>query len=254
MTTSESRRSAPILRAASRRLRQLSLAAAPGDFLGSETELIALLGVSRPTFRQAVRLLEQDSLIAKRMGAKGGCYAARPDVTTLVRSASLVLRAADATLFDMLDVNFELYQLAISRAAERAPGDPDACAAARDFAASVDVEGDPEQLARFLQQERGFDRVIFGLANNPVLTLFGQISRRFVDDHPSSQAFISQLAVRRLRAKAWMQVATAVADGDAQTALDLVRQQHCLYIAFVPDESGKAAIGEIAVDGPALPI
>jgi DNA-binding FadR family transcriptional regulator len=43
-----------------------------GDALPSETVLMEMFGVSRPTLREAFRILEAESLISVRRGARGG--------------------------------------------------------------------------------------------------------------------------------------------------------------------------------------
>lgn len=69
-----------------RLLAALSLATGAGDFLGAEDELLARLGVSRPTLRQAAKIVENERLISVRRGTKGGLYAARPDVADVLHA------------------------------------------------------------------------------------------------------------------------------------------------------------------------
>ena len=42
-----------------------------GDFLPNEAELMAHFGVSRPTLREAVRVLESERLVEVRRGSRG---------------------------------------------------------------------------------------------------------------------------------------------------------------------------------------
>lgn len=61
-----------------------------GDALPSESDLMASFGASRPSVREALRILEFEGLIAIRRGMRGGAVAARPDEQNLasrVRSA-----------------------------------------------------------------------------------------------------------------------------------------------------------------------
>jgi len=50
----------------------------PGAGLPSEKELVAQLGVSRATLREALRMLESEGLIATRPGPKGGIVVQKP--------------------------------------------------------------------------------------------------------------------------------------------------------------------------------
>src|SRR3546814_19011647 len=72
-------------------LRQLSMKARPGEFLGSEPDMMAQLGCSRPTFRQATKLVVQEQLLAARSGARGGLYEQTPQASAVARVASLYL-------------------------------------------------------------------------------------------------------------------------------------------------------------------
>lgn len=76
-TMSKARGPSPIEQAATA-LRAMALAAPSGEMIGSEDDVIAQLGVSRVTVRQAARLLERDGLLMVKRGKKGGYFAARP--------------------------------------------------------------------------------------------------------------------------------------------------------------------------------
>lgn len=54
-----------------------------GDWLPTEAELIERFGVSRPTLREAFRLLEGDSLVTIRRGPPGGARVTLPGPTPL---------------------------------------------------------------------------------------------------------------------------------------------------------------------------
>ena len=84
-----------------RRLREISLALDEGGALGSEKELMDQLCVSRPTLRQAARVVENDQLLQIRRGVRGGYYACRPDSRHVVQAPALYLRLQQATLGDV---------------------------------------------------------------------------------------------------------------------------------------------------------
>src|SRR3546814_14470549 len=57
--------------------------------LGSEDEVMRSLEVSRPTLRQALRLLEQEQLVSVRRGVGGGLFARRPTEEGVTHTASV---------------------------------------------------------------------------------------------------------------------------------------------------------------------
>jgi DNA-binding FadR family transcriptional regulator len=74
-----------------------------GDALPPETELMEMFGVSRPTLREAFRVLESESLISVRRGAHGGAVVHSPDIDGAARYAGLVLEYRGTTLADVYE-------------------------------------------------------------------------------------------------------------------------------------------------------
>ncbi|WP_372349715.1 FadR/GntR family transcriptional regulator [Streptomyces sp. KL116D] len=74
---------------------------APGDALPSESRLMEEFGISRPTLREAFRVLESESLISVRRGAHGGARVTEPEADVAARYAGLILEYRGATLGDL---------------------------------------------------------------------------------------------------------------------------------------------------------
>jgi GntR family transcriptional regulator, transcriptional repressor for pyruvate dehydrogenase complex len=72
-----------------------------GDALPPETLLMTQFGVSRPTLREAFRILETESLIAVRRGARGGAYVLAPDRAVAARYVGLLLQIGGTTIDDV---------------------------------------------------------------------------------------------------------------------------------------------------------
>ena len=72
-----------------------------GDALAPEAELMVQYGVSRPTLREALRILESEQLITIRRGGIGGALVRRPDVNVAARQFSLVLQDKGCTMADV---------------------------------------------------------------------------------------------------------------------------------------------------------
>ena len=239
------RGSAPVLRSAIRRLRQLSLAAEEGDFLGTEADLQGCLGISRPTLRQAVRIVEQDQMVKKRMGPRGGCYASRPSLALVARAAALYLQGRKTGLLDLLDVSHALLEQAQAKAARS--GDAAARADLAEFLAGLDPAATAADLPVFLDHERRFEELILALAGNPALDLVVQITRKFVDDTTASQAFIADPAMRLRRAQGRLSRGRAILDGDAAACLAVSRAQSEAFRALIPARARAVAV-PVSVD------
>jgi GntR family transcriptional repressor for pyruvate dehydrogenase complex len=73
-----------------------------GDFLPHEADLIAHFGVSRPTLREAVRVLESERLVELRRGSRTGAKVRVPGPEIVARPAGLLLALSGTTLADVL--------------------------------------------------------------------------------------------------------------------------------------------------------
>jgi DNA-binding FadR family transcriptional regulator len=73
----------------------------PGDRLPSERELQAQFEISRPTLREALRLLESESLIEVARGQQGGARVTKLNVATVARQVGLCLQIDGVTLQDV---------------------------------------------------------------------------------------------------------------------------------------------------------
>ena len=76
-----------------------------GDLLGTEAELLDRFDVSRPSLREALRILEAEGLISVLRGALGGVVVHRPDQRMTARAAALVLQSRSVSLADVFDAS-----------------------------------------------------------------------------------------------------------------------------------------------------
>jgi len=91
----------------------------PGDSLPSETALMQRFGVARPTMREAIRILESESLITTRRGAQKGPKVQPANVSLLARRAGLHLQRSGATWRDLYEAQAVIEPGAVALAAKR---------------------------------------------------------------------------------------------------------------------------------------
>ncbi|GAA0556239.1 FadR/GntR family transcriptional regulator [Actinomadura livida] len=72
-----------------------------GDYLPTEAALMEHFGVSRPTLREAFRVLESEGLIELRRGSRTGARVTVPGPEAIARPAALLLQLGKADLADV---------------------------------------------------------------------------------------------------------------------------------------------------------
>ncbi|MBX6388268.1 MAG: FadR family transcriptional regulator [Frankia sp.] len=107
-----------------------------GDALPPEAVLMEQFGVSRPTLREAFRVLESEALISVRRGAHGGARVHTPNGQVAARYAGLVLEHRGTTIADVEAARASLETLAVRMLATA----PEPAALARLRAAVADTE------------------------------------------------------------------------------------------------------------------
>jgi DNA-binding FadR family transcriptional regulator len=90
-----------------------------GESLAPESELMTRFGISRPTLREAIRILESEGLISISRGARGGAVVHAPSVEVATRYVSLLLQASGTTLSDIYLVHMLVEPAAARIVAER---------------------------------------------------------------------------------------------------------------------------------------
>jgi DNA-binding FadR family transcriptional regulator len=90
-----------------------------GDQLPSESVLMEQFGVSRPTLREAFRILEAEGAISVRRGVRGGARVQVPDISVAATHVGLLLQYRGALLSDVYEIRAVLEPAAARMAARR---------------------------------------------------------------------------------------------------------------------------------------
>ncbi len=142
-----------------------------GDSLPPESSLIEEFGISRPTMREAFRILETERLISVSRGARGGATVHQPDVDVVARYAGLYLQSRQTTLDDVYEARMLIEPPAARLFAERRPKPvlQRLHAMVEEIVARID-DGEAYSL-----HAAEFHRLIIEGSGNETLSLLGQV-------------------------------------------------------------------------------
>lgn len=180
---------AAALVAASLRRRIVSGELEEGDALPNETELMQFYEVSRPTLREALRVLESESLIAVKRGARGGARVAHPDPLVTARHAATLLRMQGTSLADVFAARQIIEPAAVELLAERCRENPallEPLWVAHEQ--SKHVQSDPIASAQVAAE---FHKLVIELAGNQTLSLIALIMQEIVQ--PNNEATLTAM-------------------------------------------------------------
>lgn len=150
-----------------------------GDMLPAESKLMAEFGVSRPTLREAYRILEAERLVSVARGAKGGAYIHAPDPQLISNYTLMVLQAEGTTVAEVYQARMAFepaaVRLVVQQARKTAP------AILREaLAHEREVVGDPVAFAVAIAR---FHRLLVELSGNRPLIHLWDAMHQVVEQH-----------------------------------------------------------------------
>lgn len=144
-----------------------------GAPLPSEAVLMERFGISRPSLREAFRILESERLIEVRRGSRGGARAARPDVSVAARYLGVIMQFDRVPLADVFTARAMIEPLAFRLLADN----PDRKAITpelRDFLHTIDTITDgPTYRTMWLEL---FQLIFTRAGNRPMELVYGALS------------------------------------------------------------------------------
>ena len=187
-----------------------------GSMLPPESELMERFGVSRPTLREAFRVLESESLIEVQRGVRGGARVTRPRRETLARYAGLILEYEGVTLKDVYDARAAMDTPMVAKQA-----DPDAIAELEQI---VEHESRLQPGVESVDKMTDFHAAIARLSGNKTQQIVSAMLHHIIEKanralQPTQGAHAEQ-ALRR-SAKTHRMVLELIKSGDADKAGEL---------------------------------
>ena len=158
--------------------------------LPPESTLMEQFGVSRPTLREAFRILESEGLITVRRGAQGGARAQVPSARVAARYAGMVLQYQGATLRDLAEARQIIEPPAAGILAKRGRASD---VAALEESLAQEVARDRSQDAMQELWHEPFHVKVVELTGNQTLTLFARMTGHML--HLAKTAYLARVDV-----------------------------------------------------------
>lgn len=190
---------------------------AEGDLLPPVPELMEMFGVSRPTLREALLVLESEGLIEVHRGAHGGARVRVPTEDVLARYAALVLEHRQATIVDVARARALLEPPCVRAiATQRDPAVIATLRALVEKAEALDADSGAQ-----LDAQHEFHTALVALAGNQTIVVLHGAVQRIVDAASAQRATVARADASRAQhegARAHRRILELVEAGDADRA------------------------------------
>ena len=155
-----------------------------GDCLPSEAELMHQFEVSRPTLREAFRILETESLIEIRRGARGARIIA-PRIEVAARYVGLLMQTSGTTVTDVYEARSLLEPVAAGLLAQRRTEQDlaDLAACVDELETMVSAGRVPQDVGAWTQCAQRFHDLLMQRAGNKTLAIQSQVLHEVVQAH-----------------------------------------------------------------------
>jgi DNA-binding FadR family transcriptional regulator len=215
-----------------------------GDELPPEAQMLAEFGVSRPTLREALWILETEGLFRSRRGKRGGGVVYAPTPETAAYHVGLVLQLHRADLDDVAGARAVLEPACAALAAERDDHEAVADELAEAVDESEELMGSP---AEFTTASLRFHQLLVSRSGNETITLlvgiletiWGTHERRWAEAASDEGAY-PEIALRRQAVKAHRRIAQLIHAGDADGAARETRKHLAASQRFAATDGSHA--------------
>jgi len=152
-----------------------------GDFLPHEGQLMTTFNISRPTLREAFRILEAERLISVVRGSRTGARVHVPHVDSVSRYAGFVLQSQGTTISDIYEARLAIEPFIAGQLASQRPAA--AVGLLREEIARLTALVDAERYVDFMIAIASFHRLLVELGGNRTLLFLYVVLQSVVERH-----------------------------------------------------------------------
>jgi DNA-binding FadR family transcriptional regulator len=199
----------------------------PGDRIGREEDLARQFGVSRPTLREALRLLSSSHLVRASKGPGGGIFvAATPEEgigRTVSASVASMLEAQSITIDELLETRMLFEVPLVGLAAQRADDED----VARLRALLAEAESRPDDAKLVGSVDERLHRQISLIAGNRLAAAFNAWVVEVLQ--PPLRELVAPAVVESVIVEQHRDIVRAIERGDPAAAERAMRE-HLVYV------------------------
>ncbi|MGA7420508.1 MAG: FCD domain-containing protein [Acidimicrobiales bacterium] len=200
-----------------------------GDVLPKVDDLLLEFPVSKPSIREAMRILETEGLLSVRRGNVGGAVIHTPKAKVAAYMFGMVLQAQDTLLADLAAALSDVEPACAAKAAERSVNDKSLVATLKRL--NEELEAGLDDGPEFTRLARRFhDAVVQGCGNATMALVTGSLETLW-SNHESNWAESTNahgeypdLQARESVLRTHLKITDAIEEGDAARARHLVAQ------------------------------
>ncbi|MGN6691397.1 MAG: FadR/GntR family transcriptional regulator [Sphingopyxis sp.] len=195
-----------------------------GDSLPPEGTLMATLGVSRPTLREAFRILEAESLISVVRGSRSGARVHRPSTELVSRYAGYVLEAQGTTIADLYAARLAI-EPTVVRWLATAKGQTPGFSRLKEVLAGLDAMLKADNYPEFVDNVAHFHQTLVEATGNKTLSFMNRmllnLARHHQNDYQRRHPRTTEDKYKSLRAgyKSFEKLVTLIEDGEVEAAV-----------------------------------
>jgi DNA-binding FadR family transcriptional regulator len=216
-----------------------------GEALPPESILMEEFAISRPTLREAFRILESEGLITVRRGARGGARVQVPTSDVAARYAGLVLQYRGATLADVFEARVIVEAPAAGIVARRR----DHAKAANQLERLLNEHPDVDQPTVAPTWYSAFNRLLVQLTESETLILLATMLESISDAATANYVKVPHEDDARLERRAQrtrLQLIDLIYDGDPVGAEELWRKYLIAQGRLLMGTNGETVVDILA--------